>query len=126
MRVLVAEADKVVRDHVVVGLENFGTIETEIATGIEAIELARKKEYHCLFVGLNAEDPASRELLDSLRQTAPQSELILLAAEGQAKKLSQSRNEARIFSVLKKPLVPLEFYRTVSRLKKRLRSLGTV
>ncbi|MFO0985464.1 MAG: hypothetical protein U1E76_27655 [Planctomycetota bacterium] len=126
MRILVAEADKVVRDQIVVALENFGNIEADVATGIEAIELARKKEYHCLFVGLDPGDSGSRDLIDVLRQSAPQRELILLATESQTKKLSQNRNEARIFSVLKKPLVPLEFYRTVSRLRKRLRTAGAV
>jgi CheY-like chemotaxis protein len=139
--VLVAEVDKVIRDQVLVGLESFGDIETDAATGLEALELVRKREFDCIFVGFNQSDTSGQDFLDKLKTMNPQTELILLAPEAHAKRLSQDNNGSRppprqprawrsgwrlrIFSVLRKPLVPLEFYRTVGRLRKRLRIANT-
>jgi CheY-like chemotaxis protein len=138
VRVLVAEVDKVIRDQVLVGLESFADIETDAATGVEALDLVRKRDFQCIFVGFNQSDTSGQDFLDKLKSMNPQTELILLAPEAHARRLSQDHTGSRpaprhprawrsgwrlrVFSVLRKPLVPLEFYRTVGRLRKRLRT----
>ena len=58
MNVIVAEDDKITRDHAVVGLENFGNFDVDVAQGMSAVDMLSQKDYDIALVGINPGDPA--------------------------------------------------------------------
>ena len=120
MRALVAESNPTLRDQVVVGLEMIGGIEIETAERDHTIDLLTKKNYDFLVFGLVATSKESFELLDTLQLLEEAPQIIVLAPEAAAKKVSINRQGSRLFSTVRVPIEPLEFYKTLSRLLRRL------
>ena len=121
MNVLVAEDDKITRDHAVVGLENFGSFDVDVATSaMSAIEMVGQKDYDFALIGINPGDPAGTELLEDLRARQVKMDVIVLAGDIIAKNMSREKMHSNIFAFINKPIDPLHFHQTINRLKLRI------
>ncbi|MEW6745033.1 MAG: hypothetical protein AB1486_19950 [Planctomycetota bacterium] len=120
LRVLVAEAGTAVRDHIVAGLRVFDGITADLAQGPEILDLAARKDYDFVVYGIATSDPQELQLLEQLLAMEKGPDLLVVARDAIAKKLASERPSPRIFSTIRRPIEPLQFYRTVSRLRRRL------
>jgi len=120
MNILVAENDKVTRDHAVVGLENFENFEVDVAMGKSALDMIRQKDYAFVLIGLNPGDNEGTDLIRDIRQRDSTLDIIVMAGEIIAKNMSREKIHSNIFSFIDKPMDPHAFHQTVNRLKLRI------
>jgi len=120
MNVLVAENDKITRDHAVVGLENFDNINVDMAMGKSALDMIRQKDYDFVLIGLNPGDNEGTDLIRDIRRRDKSLDIIAMAGEIIAKNMSREKIHSNIFSFIDKPLDPHAFHQTVNRLKRRI------
>jgi DNA-binding NtrC family response regulator len=120
MNVLVAEDDKITRDHAVVGLENFRIFHVDVAKGIAALEMASQKDYDFALIGINPGDPAGPSLLEDIKERNLKLDIIVMAGDIIAKNMSREKIHSNIFAFIKKPIDPLQFHQTINRLKLRI------
>ena len=79
MNVLVAENDKLSRDQAVVGLENFGTFDVDMAMGMSALEMIRQKDYAFVLIGINPGDPTGPDLMSDIRERDSTLDIMVMA-----------------------------------------------
>ena len=106
MNVLVAENDKLSRDQALVGLENFGSFEIDVAMGLSALEMIRQKEYAFVLIGFNPGDSTGPDLLKSIRERNSALSVIVMAGDIIAKNLSREKIHSNIFAFVEKLLHP--------------------
>ena len=120
MNVLVAENDKLSRDQAVVGLENFGTFDVDMAMGMSALEMIRQKDYAFVLIGINPGDPTGPDLMSDIRERDSTLDIMVMASDIIAKNMSRDKVHSNIFAFIQKPIDPLSFHQTVNRLKMRI------
>lgn len=119
MRLLLVIGNSLLRDQVRVGLQAFGDIVIEEADGQLAPDKLRRHEIDALLVSLDPATPENEELLEQLRNEARPTEVVVFGHEAIADKMREERLRGRIFSFFLSPLDPVEFFRTVNRLRQK-------
>lgn len=119
MRLLLVIGDPVLRDQVRVGLQAFGDIEVEEADGLLAPDKLRRLELDALLVGIDPATPENEALLEQLRAEQRATEIVVFGHEAIADRLKEDKLRGRIFSFFTSPLDPIEFFRTINRLRKK-------
>lgn len=119
MRILVLEKDKVVRDRIVIGLQNFPEFAVDAAEGFPGLHQTRQKAYDCLFIGCNPEDGEGLELIERFREFDRETDVILVTSHKKTKLLTSQRGRYNLLSILHLPIDPKEFFRLVARIRKR-------
>ncbi|MHC4942030.1 MAG: response regulator [Planctomycetota bacterium] len=120
MNVIVAEDDKITRDHAVVGLENFGNFDVDVAQGMSAVDMLSQKDYDIALVGINPGDPAGPDLLEDIRARNIKLDIVVMAGDIIAKNMSREKIHSNIFAFINKPIDPQHFHQTINRLKLRI------
>jgi DNA-binding NtrC family response regulator len=120
MNVIVAEDDKIARDHAVVGLENFGKFDVDVAQGMSAVDMLSQKDYDIALVGINPGDPAGPDLLEDIRARNIKLDIVVMAGDIIAKNMSREKVHSNIFAFINKPIDPQQFHQTINRLKLRI------
>jgi DNA-binding NtrC family response regulator len=119
LEILIIERDKVVRDQIKVGLENFRQFSVECAEGLSGVNRARRKTFDYVMLGINPQDPEGLELLKALRETCKETDVIIMTTHRQSKLMSADKARLNIFAFLGVPIEVREFFRVVARLKPR-------
>lgn len=120
MEVFIIERNKLVRDRVKVGLQQFPEFEVTCGTGYAALEEVRQRDYQVVFVGISElGNSEGMQILDQLRSLERQVEVVVVAAEGCVRELSKQKSAFSITAILTAPVDPTEFFRLVSRLRER-------
>ena len=120
MNVIVAEDDKITRDHAVVGLENFGNFDVDVAQGMSAVDMLSQKDYDIALVGINPGDPAGPDLLEDIRARNIKLDIVVMAGDIIAKNMSREKIHSNIFAFINKPIDPQHFHQTINRLRLRI------
>ena len=119
MQILLLEKDKVVRDQILVGLQNFPDFAVECGEGFRGLSKTRSKSYDCLIIGCNGDDEEGIELLESFREYDRSTDVVFVTNFKKGKIIMAKRGQYNIFSVLHVPIEPAEFFRLVGRLRRR-------
>jgi hypothetical protein len=118
MRVLIAIADPELADQVSVGLAAFEDIECERESGVLALERVRRQEADALILALDPSAPENQQLLEKVASERSGADVIVLGHEAAIAKLRGDKVRGRVFGLLPVPLEPVEFFRTISRLRR--------
>ena len=119
MEILLIEPDKVIRDHIKVGLECFNDIEVEVAEGFTAINRARQKRYDYIILDHEPGVHDGLAELETLREFDHETEVVVVTTAKQAKQVAGEKNRLHIYSTLARPLEVREFFRLVARMRER-------
>ncbi|MBM4015766.1 MAG: hypothetical protein FJ293_12490 [Planctomycetes bacterium] len=119
MRLFLALPAPELRGQVKVALEAFGDLEVDEEVGVLALEKIRRSEVDALLVGLDPAVPEHDALIDQVRNDLPQVDLIVLGHDAAIAKLKNDKVRGRVFALQKLPLEPVDFFRTIRRLRER-------
>lgn len=120
MNILVAENDKITRDHAVVGLENFGNFKVDVSNGMSALEMICQKDYDFAIIGVNPGDNEGPDLLQGIKDRNRRIDLVVMATDIIAKNMHREKMHSNIFAFIGKPVDSLQFHQTINRLRMRI------
>ena len=119
MDILLVVREKLIRDQVKVGLQQFPEFNITVGEGYAAINEVRQHDYHCIFLAV---DPSRRDgmrLLQHLRSFDSTTEVVAIAAAQHAKELAAEKSRLGIGATLHTPLDVTDFFRLLARLRSR-------
>jgi DNA-binding NarL/FixJ family response regulator len=119
MRLLLVIGNSLLRDQVRVGLQAFGDIVIEEADGQLAPDKLRRHELDALLVDIDPATPENETLLEQLRNESRPTEVVVFGHEAIADRMREEKLRGRIFSFFQQPLDPVEFFRTINRLRQK-------
>ena len=119
MRLLLVIGNSLLRDQVRVGLQAFGDIVIEEADGQLAPDKLRRHELDALLVDIDPATPENEQLLEQLRNESRPTEVVVFGHEAIADRMREEKLRGRIFSFFQQPLDPVEFFRTINRLRQK-------
>jgi hypothetical protein len=119
MRLFLAIQNRALFDQVQVGLAAFGDVEIDTEQGVLALEKIRRSDIDGLLVALDPAAPEHESLIEQVRRDMPQLDVIVLGHESALAKLKEDKVRGRLFGLLELPLAPVDFFRTIRRLRER-------
>ncbi len=119
MDILLVEKERLVRDQVKVGLQQFPEFTITVGEGYAAINELRQRQFDCIFVGAEGKGPEGLRLLKHLRSFDRNTEVVVIANGRAAKDLATEKSRLNITSFLTTPIDATEFFRLVARLRAR-------
>ena len=119
MEILIIESDKVIRDQIKVGLQNFRPFSVDCAEGFAGVSRARVKEYDYILVGVNDQGEDGIELLRSLREFNKDTDLVVVTSQKQIKQMSGEKTRLNLYAFIAVPIDVRQFFRVVARFKTR-------
>jgi len=119
MRIFLAAANPMIADQIKVGLAAFGDIDVEQESGLLALEKIRRFDMDALILVLDPNVPEHDALLEKVRVELAGLDIIVIGHEAMTAKLREEKVRGRVFALLKQPLEPVEFFRTVNRLRQK-------
>ncbi len=119
MNVLVLIKNKLVRDQVVVGLQNFPEFAIDLAEGFPGINKMRQKKYDAVFIGDIGNESIGGQMLERLREFDQETDVIVVADPKKARLLGSSRSKLNLLAILQEPLDVDDFFRLVARLRRK-------
>jgi DNA-binding response OmpR family regulator len=119
MEVLLVEKDRLVRDQIKVGLQQFAEFTVTWGEGYAAINELRQRPYDVVFVGCDNKDDECTRLLKHLRSFDRTTELIVVCGQRTARDLHGEKSKLNISGFVQTPINVLEFFRVVGRLRAR-------
>lgn len=123
MEVFVIERDKLIRDRVVVGLQQFPEFEVTTGTGYSAVDEVRQRDHEVVFLGVDElGNSEGMQLLDYLRELGRPIDIVVMTPESNVRELAKQKARFNITSILTAPIEPTEFFRVVARLRERRES----
>jgi DNA-binding response OmpR family regulator len=121
MDILLVERDRLVRDQVKVGLQQFPEFTVTWGEGYAAINELRQRRYDLVFLGCDNAEKEVLRLLKHLRSFNQAIEVVLIVAPRTAKDLAAEKGRLNIQAFLHTPIDVRDFFRLVARLRTRLR-----
>jgi DNA-binding NtrC family response regulator len=122
VEILIIERDKVIRDQLKVGLQNFRQFSVECCEGFSGVNRARQKTFDYVFIGLNPQDQEGAGLLKAFRDLDKDTDVVIVTTHRQSKLMSGDKMRFNIFAFLGVPIDVREFFRVVARFKPRMPS----
>lgn len=122
MDVLLVESDPLIRDRVLVGLQQFPEIRVTVGEGYSALNNARQHSYDCIFLGVQPGNQQGLRLLEHLRSFDTTTEVVVMSSERNARDMHQLKSRHKILAFLHTPLTLSEFFGLVTRLRGRVRT----
>ncbi|MSR45795.1 MAG: hypothetical protein EXS13_01790 [Planctomycetes bacterium] len=119
MRLFLAIHSHELLDQVKVGLAAFGDIVVDEELGVLALEKIRQSEIDGLIVALDPAVPEHESLIEQVRRDMPQLDVIVIGHESAIAKLKADKVRGRVFALQRLPLEPVDFFRTIRRLRER-------
>jgi DNA-binding NarL/FixJ family response regulator len=119
MDILLVVRDKLVRDQVKVGLQQFPEFSVTTGEGYAAINELRQRHCDCVFVASDPTDGEGLRLLNHLRSFDRTTEVVPIATERHARDMAGEKTRLNITAFLHTPIQPAEFFRLVGRLRAR-------
>jgi DNA-binding response OmpR family regulator len=120
VNILIVEPNKITRDQILVGLQNFPEFAVDTGEGFGGLNRTKSKDYDCVFIGSNLQgSDQGIELIESLRGSDTETDIVLVTDAKKAKAHQSMRTRWNLFSILYLPIEPREFFRLVARLRRR-------
>ena len=119
MRTLLVAANPVVADQIKVGLAAFGDIRVDEESAVLALDKLRRFDLDAMILALDPTAPEASELLEKVRSEPIGIDIVVLGHEAMTAKLREEKVRGRVFALLKLPLEPVEFFRTINRLRQK-------
>lgn len=113
------EKDRLVRDQIKVGLQQFSEFTVTWGEGYAAINELRQRPYDVVFVGCDNKDDECVRLLKHLRSFDRTTEVIVISGQRTARELHAEKTKMNISGFLQTPINVVEFFRVVGRLRAR-------
>ena len=119
MEILLIERDRLVRDQVKVGLQQFPEFNVTWGEGYAAVNDVRQRHYDCIFMGVDPRDKEGLRLLKHLRSFDRMTDVVAITTQRHARDMSGEKSRLNINAFLHVPIEVTEFFRLVSRLRAR-------
>ncbi len=119
MEILLVVRDKLVRDQVKVGLQQFPEFIVTTGEGYAAINELRQRHCDCVFLAADPTDGEGLRLLNHLRSFDRTTEVVPIATPRHARDMAGEKTRLNITAFLHTPIDPAEFFRLVGRLRAR-------
>lgn len=113
------EKDRLVRDQIKVGLQQFSEFTVTWGEGYAAINELRQRPYDVVFVGCDNKEEECVRLLKHLRSFDRTTEVIVVSGQRTARDLHAEKTKLNISGFLQAPINVVEFFRVVGRLRAR-------
>ena len=119
MDVLLVETDRLVRDLIKVGLQQFPEFTVTCGQGYAAINEMRQRPYDVVFVGCDNGEGQCMLLLQHLRAFDRSTEVVVVCGQRTAREMHAEKSRLNVMSFVQTPVVELEFFRLLARLRSR-------
>ena len=119
MDILLIVCDRLTRDQVKVGLQQFPEFTIVTGEGYAAVNTLRQRHYDCVFLEIDPEDHEGMRLLQHMRSFDRSTEAVVITTERHAKDMLREKSKMNITAFLQMPIRVSEFFRLVSRLRSR-------
>lgn len=113
------EKDRLVRDQIKVGLQQFSEFTVTWGEGYAAINELRQRHYDVVFVGCDNKDDECVRLLHHLRSFDRLTEAIVVCGQRTARELHAEKTKLNVSGFVQTPINVMEFFRVVGRLRAR-------
>ena len=121
MQILLVVREKLIRDQIKVGLQQFPEFKVTVGEGYAAINETRQHHYDCIFVSVDGQSREGLRLLQHLRSFDRNTEVVLVTTERQARDLAQEKTKLNVAASLHTPIDVTEFFRLIARFRERKR-----
>lgn len=119
MDILLVESDRLIRDQIKVGLQQFEEFSVTCGESYPGINLVRMKKYSYVFLGIQNHDENGQRLLRHLRSFDQKTDVIAITNQKTARELGKDKNRLGIYAFVTTPIEVTDFFRLISRLKAR-------
>ena len=119
MNILLVERDRLLRDQIKVGLQQFPGFQVTLGEGYSAINELRQVAYDCVFLGVPSSKDEGRRLLEHLRSFDRTTEVVVITTNRAAKDMAGEKGRLAISGFVHAPLDPHEFFRFIGRFRER-------
>lgn len=113
------EKDRLVRDQIKAGLQQFAEFTVTWGEGYAAINELRQRPYDVVFIGCDNKDEECVRLLRHLRTFDRTTEVIVVCGQRTARDLHGEKTKMNISGFVQTPINVLDFFRVVGRLRAR-------
>lgn len=113
------EKDRLVRDQIKVGLQQFSEFTVTWGEGYAAINELRQRPYDVVFIGCDSTEDECARLLKHLRSFDRTTEVIVVCGQRTGRDLHSEKSKMNISGFVHTPLNVLDFFRVVGRLRAR-------
>lgn len=124
MEILLVMRDRLVRDQIKVGLQQFSEFSVTWGEGYAALNELRQQRYDAVFLGLPARLREAHHLLDHLRSFDRTTPLVVVVSDKIARDIAADKARFNISSVVSTPLDVADFFRLVARIRERNKQEG--
>lgn len=119
MDILLVEKDRLIRDQVKVGLQQFPDFTVTCGEGYAALNELRQRQFDAIFLGVDRNRNDGPKMLEHLRSIDPTTDVVVITDDRTAKEWSKEKGRLRIVSFLTVPLIAAEFFRLLGRMRER-------
>ena len=120
MEILLIERDRLVRDQVKVGLQQFPELHVTCGEGFAAVNELRQKSFDCVFLGIPGDQQQDGiRLLEHLRSFDRSTEVLVVTTSRGAKDMQGLRGRLGISGIVQTPIEITDFFRAVARFRER-------
>ena len=127
MEILLIERDRLARDQIKVGLQQFPEFTVTCGEGIAAINELRQKSYDCVFLGIDPDNQTEGvRLLETLRSFDRTTEVLIVTSGRAAKDMQTLKGRMSIAGFVQIPIEVNDFFRVVARFRERHGTAGPV
>lgn len=119
MDILLIVRDRLTRDQVKVGLQQFPEFNVVVGEGYAAVNTIRQRQVDCVFLEIDPQDQEGMRLLQHLRSFDRTTEAVVITTERHAKDMLREKSKMNITAFLHTPIRVTEFFRLVGRLRSR-------
>jgi DNA-binding NtrC family response regulator len=120
MEILLVERDRLIRDQVKVGLQQFPEFTVTCGEGYGGLSELRQRDYAVVFLGVPSSVQEAKRLIEHMRGIDKKTDLVVLAPDQLARDLQADKARYDIWSFLTTPVSIGDFFRMIARLRERL------
>ena len=124
-RVLVAEPESKVREAVIASLQGEGFDVEDSGAGPDLLDKLSSGGYEVVVSGLNFPGPQGLDILERIKETAPESEVILINGHG-GPDMAMEAIDRKAFDYMDRPVDPTRLFISVKRAAEKSRMQSTM
>jgi DNA-binding NtrC family response regulator len=120
MDILLVERDRLVRDTVKVGLQQFPEFTVTCGEGYAGLNKLRQRNFDVVFLGVPSNHQEAKRRIEHMRSIDRSADLVVLATGRMARDMAGEKQRYNIWSFLTTPVQVNEFFRLLARMRERL------
>ena len=119
MQILLVVRDRLIRDQIKVGLQQFPEFQVTWGEGYAAVNGVRQGHYDCIYLAIDPDDREGFRLLQHLRTFDRTTEVVVITTERHARDMAGAKARMNIVAFMHEPVNVTEFFRLVGRFRAR-------